>query len=99
MKKTGLVIAAAAAALFVAGCSSSTEPCATPVPVATSSCDAAPVTSCKGASSCKGHSGCKEVTHHRHHRKHHRRHHHRIAKKVAEPNTNSEQGNDLPNAS
>lgn len=56
MKKTGLVLAAAAAALFVAGCASQGTPtgsqCA-PAPVVQ------PAACCKGAVSCKGKSCCK----------------------------------------
>lgn len=59
MKKTGLVIAAAAAALFVTGCATQAETAAPqPAPVA------------QPANACKGLSSCKAVKKH-HKKKHH----------------------------
>lgn len=64
MKKTGLVLAATAAALFVAGCATEADTSANsvqPAPVV-----AQPEASCKGMSSCKA----KVVKKH-HAKKHH----------------------------
>lgn len=78
MKKTGLVLAVTAAAMFVAGCAtqgtdSSVAP-AQPVPVA-----AQPANSCKNMSSCKGKSTKKR---------------HKRAKKASENNSAQQQGTD-----
>lgn len=64
MKKTGLVIAATAAAVFVAGCSTQADTSSNmqPVPAPV----AQPANACKGMSSCKGKTAVKK-----HHKKHH----------------------------
>lgn len=63
MKKTGLVIAATAAALFVAGCATQAE---------TSAPQPAPVS--QPANACKGMSSCKAVA-----KKYHKKRHHAAA--------------------
>lgn len=73
MKKSGLVIAAAAAAIFLSGCATGARnipentpicesPCATPMP---------PCNTCKCMSRCKQMNRCRTCPpkrHHRHHR-------------------------------
>lgn len=53
-KSKGLVIAAAAAALFIGGCTSQSNKGASSAPMAKVS-----ASSCKGAASCKSRSACK----------------------------------------
>lgn len=59
--KTGLVIAAAAAALFVAGCSTQGSTCCQPACQTQASSCCKGMASCKGACSCKGMSSCKQA--------------------------------------
>src|SRR3989338_11603425 len=71
IKKTGLILAAAAASMFIVGCATQADTNATP------SAQAAPVAqpanSCKGMSSCKGMNNCKgKMTKKKHH--HHAHH-------------------------
>lgn len=76
MKKTGLVLAAAAASLFVVGCATQADNSAQPAPVAAQPMAADVMPHYKGGNSCK-----KMM------KKHHR--HHAAAKKAAAADANS----------
>ncbi|OGT17064.1 MAG: hypothetical protein A3I12_07580 [Gammaproteobacteria bacterium RIFCSPLOWO2_02_FULL_38_11] len=70
--KTGLVIAVAAAALFVAGCATQGTPCGTCGTATQAACACKGMNSCKGDCSCKGMNSCKGKCNMKKHSKHHK---------------------------
>jgi len=71
MKKTGLVIAAAAAAIMLSGCATGARNAPDNMPVCETPCVAPSAAPCN---SCKGMSACKQMCPPKHHKKrHHRR--------------------------
>ncbi len=85
MKKTGLILAAAAASMFIVGCATQAETSATP----TAAPMVQPDNHCKGMSNCKGVNNCKGVSHCKAVRGHH---HHHFTHKEVQPTMNSNGG-------
>lgn len=73
MKKTGLVIAAAAAAMILSGCATGARNIPDNSPICETPCCTPPCNMCKCVSSCKAVSKCAMVKKHK--RKRHHRHH------------------------
>jgi hypothetical protein len=70
MKKTGLVIAAAAAAMILSGCATGARNIPENTPICETPCAAAaPCNTCKCMSSCKQVCPTKKHKRHRHHRR------------------------------
>jgi|GEM_PF-1148830 len=74
MKKTGLIIAAAAAAIMLSGCATGARNVPENMPVCETPC-MPPCNTCKGMSACKevGMNKCKQTCPPKHHKKRHRR--------------------------